>query len=646
MRKTACRFLVILMILLAVDVDAQEHNPRSKSGRARREYYKAVQSYSQVDYTNALKHAKKALRIDRKFPEAYLLAADIHHDLKNYDSAACYYEKALSLDSETFVSVYNILGGLYFRLGRYAKSIQAYEIFFIKQQDQPSVEKSAVQTSIERSRFALSLVKNPVLYQPVNLGDSVNSANDEYVNVVSVDDKTLIFTVKSPLTGNQNHRNYKEEFFVSTRNADGWGKAVVYPLASGSFESEGALTISPDGNYLFFTSCHRSDGYGSCDLYYSRRQGEKWSPAQNMGPVINSSRWESQPAMSSDGRTLYYASNRAGGYGGSDIWKSVLQPNGHWGKPQNLGSIINTRDDEMSPFIHYDGQTLYFSSKGHPGLGGADLFISRLLANGQWSELQNLGYPINTHADEISLVVDARGDIAYISADTPGGKGGYDIYSFQLHKKVRPSSVSYIRGIVRDAKNRAPLQANFELMVLESGEVVVQSLSDSDNGEFLVVVPSGKSYALHVNKKGYLFYSEHFALDTTQAVHDVLMFDILLKPIEIGQAEVLRNIFFAHNSHVIEPNSEVDLARLVRLLIENPGLKIEIIGHTDNTGSREYNLNLSSKRAQAVHNHLIIYGIGQERLKYMGFGDIYPIDTNETPEGRARNRRTEFKIGE
>ncbi len=643
MNKYANRFLILFAIFWSLFAEAQEPIPRTSSKRARKEYNLAIQAYSKTDYRNALMHARKASRIDRKFPETLLLIADIYQDIKVFDSSVLFYEKALLLDNQTLVSVYNILGGLYFRLGRYEESIKSYETFILRQ-EQHLVEKTSAKTNLKRSAFALKLLTDPVPYQPINLGDSVNSANDEYINVVSVDDKTLLYTVRSLLVTNKTQKNYKEEFFITTRQNGFWSKGIMFSLASGSVESEGALSISPDGKYLFFTSCHRSDGYGSCDLYFRRKTGEHWSEAQNLGAMINSSRWDSQPNMSSDGRTLYFASNRPGGFGGSDIWKSVLQSNGRWGQPENLGPAINSTDDEMSPFLHYDGQTLYFSSKGHFGLGGSDLFFSRLQDNGQWSEPQNLGYPINTHADEISLVINAEGDVAYISADSPLGKGGYDIYSFNLYKEVRPVAVTYLNGVVKDAVTLKPLQANFELIDLSSSMTVVQSFSDPDNGEFIVVLPSGKDYALHVNKIGYLFYSEHLVVDSVQTGTPPVRIDISLRPIQIGQAEVLRNIFFAHNSYIIESQSKVELDKLVVLLKTNPHIKIEVIGHTDNTGSKEYNLELSARRAQSVVNYLVEQGISHQRLSSKGSGDLEPVETNDTAEGRARNRRTEFRI--
>ena len=300
----------------------------------------------------------------------------------------------------------------------------------------------------------------------------------------------------------------------------------------------------------------------------------------------------------------------------------------------------------MSPFIHADGRTLYFSSKGHYGLGGADLFVSRLNQDDLWSEPLNLGYPINTVADEINLVVHPDGRSAFISTDLAGGEGGYDIYQFELFDEIKPLPVSYVKGHVKDINTLKPLAANIELSDLKSGKIIVRSESDPVTGEFIAVLPVSKNYALHVNHKNYLFYSHFFALDTVSRFLNPVNLNILLKPVEYGQVIILKNVFFAVDSYQLESASFLELNLLVDLLIENPRLKLEISGHTDNTGNNEYNLVLSFNRAKAVFEYLVAAGIDEKRLSYSGKGDTQPVDTNDTPEGRTNNRRTEFKIVE
>jgi outer membrane protein OmpA-like peptidoglycan-associated protein len=408
--------------------------------------------------------------------------------------------------------------------------------------------------------------------------------------------------------------------------------------------NEGALNISPDRNYLFFAACNREDGYGSCDIYWSKRTGTGWTPPENLGEVVNSPQWDSQPSFSSDGKTLYFASKRPGGKGSSDIWQSQLNGDGQWTTPVNLGDSVNTRMEEMAPFIHPDDQTLYFSSKGHPGLGGFDLYFSRKNILGEWSRPVNLGYPINTHADEITLVVNAVGNLAYISSDKFGGKGRQDIYKFPLYKEARPMLTNYFKGIVYDIESGKKLAARFELIDLVSAKTCAEAWSDKETGAFLLVLPSEKNYALNVSKEGYLFYSDNFFLTGINSQAKPFLKNIPLKPIKIGEVVILKNIFFDTDKYILKAESYAELQKLLGLLRKNPKLKIEINGHTDNIGSAEHNLELSKNRANAVYEFLIQYDIDKTRLSYSGFGYTRPIDVNTTESGRANNRRTEFKV--
>jgi len=635
-------FLFTLLIATPVSVNSQDDSPETHSRRAYRFYQRSLDYYRQREFDKALQMTKRAFSIDKGYTRAYLLAGDIAREL-NHDTAAIrYYEKAIATQPEYYPPAYYILGNLYYQAGQYEKAYQSfnrYLDFMLSPQEQLIVEQRATTAAT-----ALDLKNNPVPFDPVNLCDGINTENDEYVNAISADGQTLIFTVRSPLNEPGSLRQFREKFYMSNLENGQWSEAQPMKHLSGGSESEGALSLSYDNRYIFFTSCHRPDGYGSCDLYYSKREGDQWTDPKNLGPVVNSSRWESQPSLSSDGRTLYFASNRPGGFGGSDIWKTVLQDDGSWSRPENLGETVNTADDEMSPYIHADGQTLYFSSRGHPGLGGADLFMSRLQPNETWTEPVNLGYPINTKSDEISLIVDPDGSRAYISSDMPAGKGGYDIYVFELYDKIKPKPVSHVKGIIRDANTLKALDASIELIELENGRTVVQSYSDPVDGEFITVLPAGSNYALNVSRSGYLFFSHHFALDSLTDFFDPLILDIYLKPIEFGHSVILKNVFFAYDSYELENSSRVELSKLVNFLHENPEVELEISGHTDNTGSSAYNKSLSTNRAKAVYEFLINEGIEKKRLSYTGMGEKMPVDTNETPEGRANNRRTEFKI--
>jgi outer membrane protein OmpA-like peptidoglycan-associated protein len=395
---------------------------------------------------------------------------------------------------------------------------------------------------------------------------------------------------------------------------------------------------------LFMTCCSRRDTYGTCDLYVSRRRGNLWSEPLNLGERVNSSAWDSQPCLSADGRTLYFVSTRKGGFGGSDIWRTTIGENGDWEIPVNLGDTINTPSNEMAPFIHQDGRTLYFSSSGHPGMGGADLFISRMNPSGAWSKPTNLGYPVNTKNDEINLVINTGGDAAYISSAKEGGFGNTDIYRFELPAEVRPAIVSYVKGKVYDRNDLHPLAASFELIDMQSGKTVVTSISDGIDGSFLLSLPVDKDYALNVSCKGYLFYSQNFSISNGRDIHNPLQLDVPMQPLVVGEKVVLRNIFFDTDLYELKPESTAELNKLVEFLSKNPTMNIEIGGHTDNVGTDAHNLELSRNRAKAVYDFLVAHGVASHRLSSTGYGKSMPVDTNETPEGRANNRRTEFKV--
>jgi len=331
-----------------------------------------------------------------------------------------------------------------------------------------------------------------------------------------------------------------------------------------------------------------------------------------------------------------------------DIWKCNLKGFSAWGTPiwgtpVNLGDSINTPGNEMSPFIHSDGKTLYFASDNWPGMGGFDIFYSRQKNDSVWSAPQNIGYPINSFKDEQGLVVDAAGKNAYFSSDRPGSKG-MDIYSFELYKNAQPSPVSYIKGKVVDEDSGAPVCAKVDLTDLQNPKSVIRGESCWEKGEFLMCLPLGKEYAFNISKEGYLFYSDNFQLKEKKEIIDPYILEIKMKKIKVGGAVVLRNVFFNTGSFELLPESKVELQKLIEFLNLNKTVFIEIEGHTDNVGSEDMNQKLSESRAKEVYKYLINKDIDDNRMNYKGYGLSQPVSSNDTPEGRALNRRTEFVI--
>lgn len=589
------------------------------------------------DYVNAIPLLQEAIQKDPNYIDAYLSLAGVYGQLKNYRQSVDTYEKAFSLDSN-YTSFYRLSYSINLAgLGQFDKALNAITALLTRKDLDPRSRKSAeyrrasYQLAVD---FARAHEKDNYVFAPRNLGDGINTSESEYFPSLTIDGKEMIFTRR--LNG------MNEDFFGSIKNDGAWSKAFHLEGGINTPQNEGAQNISQDGNWLVFTGCYRPDGYGSCDLYISYQTNNGWSEAINLGGNVNSDQWESQPCLSPDKRDLYFASRRPGGYGGSDIYVSHLQSNGNWSRPENLGPGINTTGDEYSPFIHADNQTLYFTSNGLQGYGDEDIFVARRDAEGKWGKPENLGYPINTINTESTLFITSDGKTAYYSSDRSDSKGGLDIYSFEMRPDIRPNKTLWIKGKVFDKKTNAGLPSTVELIDLASKRAISRVQTD-ETGNYLITLPVGKDYAFNVNRRGYLFYSDNFSLKD-KSPDSTYEKNIPLQPIEVNASIVLKNIFFDFNKYDLKSESQVELDKVVQLMQDNPTVKIQIEGHTDNIGKPADNLKLSENRAKAVVNYLVGKNIAITRLSAIGFGATKPIADNSTEEGRAQNRRTELKI--
>ncbi len=615
------------------------------SRRARRAYHRAEEAWRLYDQHVAVEELNKALARDPDFIEAHLLLAEIYYQNEAYELSIQPLQKAIGINEDFFPMAGFYLGRSYFYTARYREALETFvTIVDIGRLRARFLDES--RRYIKSCEFALHAIQNPVPYDPQNPGPAINSRHAEYSPALTADEQTLIFTRKKPLEGHWSGTpdHYHEDFYVSHFRDGSWQKAVNMGPPLNTEGNEGAQTITADGRHLYFTACNRPDGIGRCDIYYAEQSGKQWTMPVNPGRPLNSTGWDSQPSVSADGNTLYFASSRPGSIGSTDIWKATREDTGSWNEPVNLGPVINTTGRELSPFIHPDNQTLYFASDGHPGMGRLDVFLSRRQEDGSWGEPVNLGYPVNTHGDEFALIVSTSGKNAWFASDMEGGFGESDLYVIELYPEARPRPVTYMKGVVYDVETNEPLKADFELINLENGSRITTSSSDPVNGTFLVSIPTGKDLGLHVVKNNYLFFSEYFSYGETRTAIEPYERDIPLQPIHEGFRVVLRNVFFDTDSYTLKPSSLPELERLLLLLEQNPGLNIEISGHTDDTGSFEYNLSLSEKRARRVYDFLVEEGIDPERLRYAGYADTQPVDTNQTEEGRAMNRRTEFRV--
>lgn len=639
------RYFFIIFLLFCEVALAQSTQDDKRMSKL---FQQAQTAYDSKQFSKSIEILNHIIEVDSCFMDAYLMKSDIYQEIDSIIPQIKSLEAVVRISSDKSPKLYYVLGNAYYRSGLYQKAFDAYKNYLDKAGNSGTFSAKALLNK-EKCEGAVNLLKRPVPFKSVNLGSNINSADDEYWPSITVDGKTIIYT-RLVGSGNKKTDHYlppQEDFYTSSFENGIWQPGK--PLSSiNSAYNEGAQTISTDGKLLFFTACTRNDGRGSCDIYFSRNKNGDWSAPLNAGEPVNSPAWESQPSISANGEMLYFVSNRKGGKGGMDIWKCELKGFSAWGtpvwgKPVNLGDSINTPGNEISPFIHSDGKTLYFASDYWPGMGGYDLFYSRQKNDSVWSGPQNIGYPINSYKDEQGLVVDASGKNAYYSSDRPGSSG-MDIYSFELYPDARPSSVSYIKGKVVDEDSGEPVCAQVELIDLENTKSVIRGESCWEKGEFLMCLPLGKEYAFNVSREGYLFYSDNFQLKEKKEMIDPYVLEIKLKKIKVGGVVVLRNIFFNTASYELLPESIAELQKLIDFLNFNKTLFIQIQGHTDNIGSEEMNQKLSESRALAVNKYLVEKGIDSRRMTYAGYGFSIPISTNDTPEGRALNRRTEFLI--
>jgi len=545
--------------------------------------------------------------------------------LENYNNGLPENEELTSL----------LLAEAYERDGKYEESIQ-----LLSQVSQDQDNKEKLQRRIAEISFRKNALENPVDFQPEKLTGGLNTDKDEYHPVLTTDGSSMYFV----RMGKGKYR--QEDLFVAKSDgALGFQEASPLTVLNSDYQ-DGAFTLSADGNTIVFTSCGRPDSKGGCDLYISFKKGNKWTAPKNMGSGINSKYWDSSPSLSSDGRTVYFASKRPGGLGGSDIWSVSLNDNNRWQEVINLGETINTPGNEEAPSIHPDGKTLYMVSDGHIGMGSYDIFFSRY-DQGKWCAPENIGYPINTDSREGGLFVDLHGGKAYYStgimmdgADNVKESG--DIYLFDLPQDKRPGVVSYIKIEIRDGKSNGLMQAKGELVSLK--DTTDKKIFDI-KGQLLTPITPGE-YSFAVKKLGYVFHSENILFPESDMGSDPFIYKVVLQPIEKEAPApiVLKNIFFRSGSAELLSTSNTEINNLAQLLLDSPDIDIAILGHTDNVGSDIDNLRLSEYRAKAVYERLIAKGINATRIKYVGKGEGVPIADNDTEEGRQLNRRTEFLI--
>lgn len=667
-------FLIFFSILLSASCSISQVNYSTKNKKAIKLFEQGQdapgtsidRATNMPNYKLGIDLMNQALEKDPNFWEAHMFAGEYCEILGRYPEAIEHFESALRIrpDHSQTGSTYFYLANLQNAVGDYEKSNKNLEIFVQNRNANMQLVAEANKL-MDNNRFALEALKNPTKFDPVNIGPGINTEYNEYFPTITVDGKTILFTRRIPDERVFGPIKEQEDFYISQLNdRNMWGTAVPMPMNVNTVNNEGAPTIGADGRSLVFVACPDATGEnygenrfgkGSCDLFYTKKLGSRWTDPVNIPGNVNSYHWETQPSLSADGKTMYFIRGIRGRNQteNSDIYVTRLLDNGYWSTPEKLPDIINTPYEEESVLIHPDGKTLYFASKGHVGMGGSDLFVSRMDAKGNWTKPVNLGYPINTKFDENSLMVSPDGEIAFFASDRDGGYGGLDIYYFTLPENLRPTKTLYFEGMVYDIKTRNPIPGKFQLIDLETGKEVVVSEADKLTGEFMVSLPINKSYALNVSYPGYTFFSKNFnmtVVENQEAVH----MDVPMVPITDGTPTLLANVFFDLSKATLRPESYIELNKLVEFMNKNPTVKIEIGGHTDTRGDDKENLKLSYDRAKSVYEYVVLKGIEASRMTYKGYGETKPEISDaeinnmtaekEREEAHQSNRRTVYRI--
>lgn len=600
---------------------------------------KVLKSYTEakklIQANNETKAEAQLLKITKDEPlfyEAHIELGNIYFRKKDLTKANDMYLKAYQLSNTEDYRIPFYVGETFYLNNNFTEA-EKYLTEFVSKE----IKSELLKTNAHKYLTGIDISKKSgiVSFNPSNMGENINSKDMDYFPAFTADDSTMIFARRI------NDKN--EDIFISRKGKDGiWSNAVNISSNINTADNEGALCLSADGKKLFFTGCNREDGLGRCDIYFSEFKNNSWTTPKNLGTPINTDAWEAQPRLSPSGTTLFFSSTRAGGLGGIDIWFSIMKPDGTWSEPKNLGENINTKGDEQSPYLAFDNQTFYFDSNGWQGFGESDLFVSKRDITGKWQKPTNLGYPINTPKNEASLVVNSSGNTGFISSERSDTKGKFDLYSFELPANARATPIVVVKGKVLDSITRQPLTAQITLKDIDINRTVI-SLQSAADGSFLVCVPINKLYAFHTNSENYLFDSESVELNATH-VNKGFYKEILLKKVEKEKTIILRNVYFDVNKYELKTESFAELDNLLKLLQDNPTIKIEISGHTDNSGNPNTNQVLSENRAKSVVEYLTKNNVDKNRLSYIGYGDKKPIADNTSLEGKAMNRRTEVKI--
>lgn len=614
-------------------------------------------------------YLNEALEIDENCLECmFILGIDYFKKAKS--SSASYkpsennFKELIRLCPNYHSDPYYYLGVIYYGRSNYGEALKYFELFVQFPLDDDSkfskdYEKNYddVKEVIRELEFKASFYGNPVPFEP-NKVAHISTSADEYLPTMSPDNEIIFFTRKSLKKAKGDLFSKEIEELTIGRRIDSYsnfdeGFAMEAPFNLG--DNYGGVSLSIDNKEMFITVCKpRMDGYNNCDIYvthYEKYFDESmmtwdwgWSELENLGPNVNTpDGWEAQPTISGDGKTLYFATARESSIDHSiDIFKSNRNPDGSWSEAVSMGSKINTRGNEKSPFIHSDSKTLYFSCDSRPGAGGYDIYYLRLQKDSTWSKAVNIGYPINTDKDEHGLIVSTDGKKAYYASNNIQGHGGYDIYRFDLPPEAKPDNIVLLKGEVDRSEDEYIEDIKVTLKNVQTKKVSEVKL-DKDDGKFAVVINVSESdFVLEIEKEGAPFEARVFTkADSTIAVSKI---DYKPKLLSVGEEYVINDIHYPSNSSDFDRASEIMLEAFADYLIKHPKIKVIIQGHTDNIGDELANYALSADRAFTVKLFLEDRSVAEKRIEFKGLGENEPIASNDSEAGRALNRRTTFKV--
>jgi outer membrane protein OmpA-like peptidoglycan-associated protein/outer membrane protein assembly factor BamD (BamD/ComL family) len=609
-------------------------------------YKKGKDLYDNDKYEDAIVPLKRATQLSKEYPDALYHLGLCYKYMNKLEDALEQFNKLNQVDPNYWGWYWYEAGDASFQLAKYDDAITWYDKFLEKYPTTPTRVHFHHWARYQREKaLRIKDLNNEKvsMKEPVMFPSNVNSAQDDYMPNSDPTGRTLYFTSKR-LGGTANEaagaKDGDEDIYQLNLVDGKWSDPLLLPRPINSENHEGASTFSADGQTIVYTACGREGGVGSCDLYIMHLEGSQWSEPVNLGDVVNTKEWDSQPTISSDGSRIIFCSARPGGYGSEDLYMIEKNVFGEWGPAQNLGGMVNTPFSDASPYLSPDGKTLYFASVGHPGFGSYDLFKT-VYDNGKWSSPVNMVKPLNTSGNDQYFTIGGSGEIGYLASNR--GQDGLKLYSVEIPEDMRPTPTVIVSGVVSNAKNGDKVGAYFIVEDLNSGELIAVNKSNSVTGKYLVVLPAGRNYSVSANKEAFLFFSQSFEVSDNARYQEIKK-DIALKPIEKGAKVVLNNIFFETGKAALSQLSTLELEKAIDLMKKNPTMVIEVGGHTDNVGEDAINMKLSAERAKSVRDYLVKGGIPTVRIQAKGYGESSPVAGNDTDEGRKTNRRTEFII--